>query len=83
MPRGTQVFRRSQNPAYARAMDKFTATLALLRPEELEPCWRLVRLHEREGEMDSAEAQRWRDGIFGLMRQWGLEPVKLDPTDED
>ena len=64
-------------------MDKYAATLALLEPEELESWWRMIRLLEREGKMDSMEAQRWRDGIFRLMERWNLEPSHLAPPIQD
>ena len=36
-----------------------------------------VPLTERLGEMSSAEAIRWKHGIFGMMEPWGLEPEDL------
>ena len=32
---------------------------------------------ERAGEMDASEARRWKEGIFGMMRLWGLEPDEV------
>ena len=31
------------------------------------PAWKWVDLMEQHGRMDPAEAQRWKDGIYGLM----------------
>ena len=50
------------------------ATLALLKPDDLWPAWRLIDAMEPHGHMPADEAQQWKDGIFGLMRRWGLEP---------
>ena len=52
-------------------------TLALLEPDDLWPAWQMIDLEERDGEMDTAEAKRWREGIFKLMLRWGLEPESL------
>ena len=35
------------------------------------------------GEMDVEEVQRWRDGIFRLMKRWNLEPSHLTPPTQD
>ncbi len=53
------------------------ATLALLNLDDLWPAWRLVDLMERHDHMPADEAQQWKDGIYGLMRRWGLEPDHL------
>jgi len=37
----------------------------------------MVDALEQGGEMDAGEAQRWKDGIFQLMKRWGLEPDHL------
>jgi hypothetical protein len=54
--------------------DEITATLARLKPDDLYPAWKWIDLMEQHGRMDPAEAQRWKDGIFGLMERWGLGP---------
>ncbi len=41
------------------SMDKLPATLALLKPDDLLPAWRMVVALEQAGEMDPAEAKRW------------------------
>ena len=37
----------------------------------------MIDLEERDGEMDTAEAKRWKEGIFKLMLRWRLEPEHL------
>ena len=56
------------------SMNQLPATLALLKPDDLLPAWRMVLALEQAGEMEAGEAQRWKVGIFGLMQRWGLEP---------
>ena len=63
-------------------MPDYPATLALLEPDDLWPAWRFVDLLEKAGEMDADEAQQWRDGIFGLMRRWNLEPSQPSPGEK-
>ena len=46
----------------------------MLRPDELWAAWCWGHLMERCGEMTPAEARRWKDGVYGLMQLWGLEP---------
>ena len=71
----TQSSRHPVDSPYTLAMsaDKITETLALLKPDELYPAWKWIELMERRGEIDAAEAHRWKDGILGLMERWGLE----------
>jgi hypothetical protein len=38
-------------------------------------CW--ADLMERHGRMTPAEARRWKDGVYGLMELWGLEPDEV------
>ena len=52
------------------------ATLALLKPDDLWPAWRVIDAME-PGHMPAEEAKQWKDGIYGLMRRWGLEPGEL------
>ncbi len=70
-------------PAYNRTIPDFPATLALLKPDDLWPAWKLIGLLEKAGEMDADEAQQWRDGIYRLMMRWKLEPSHLTPPTED
>ncbi len=51
--------------------------MALLRPDDLFPVWRLVDSLEQAGEMAAEDAVRWKHGIYGLMMLWGLEPYDL------
>ncbi len=37
----------------------------------------MIDQEERDGEMDTAEAKRWKEGIFELMLRWRLEPEDL------
>ena len=46
----------------------------MMKPEDLWPSWRLIDTMEQHGKMSSEEAKRWKEGIFGLMDLWGLEP---------
>jgi hypothetical protein len=48
-------------------------------PSSLYSAWRCVDLMERMGELSPHEAMRWKQGIFGLMATWGLEPQMLQP----
>ncbi len=52
-------------------------SLALLRPDDLFPVWRLVDSLVQAGEMAAEDAIRWKHGIYGLMMLWGLEPDDL------
>ena len=38
---------------------------------------------DEAGEIEASEAQRWKEGIYGLMVLWGLEPdeVVAGPND--
>ena len=56
---------------------EISRTLSIMTPGDLWPSWRCVDLLERHGEMDSAEARRWKVGIYRLMQRWGLEPDDL------
>ncbi len=43
----------------------------------------MVEALEQAGEIDAAQAARWKDGIFQLMKRWGLEPDNLiSPIDD-
>jgi len=53
--------------------DTITRTLALLKPDDLFPAWKYIDLMEQQGELGADEARRWKEGIYGLMRLWGLE----------
>ncbi len=33
-----------------------------------------IDMMEQSGEMKAGEARRWKEGIYGLMVLWGLEP---------
>ncbi len=59
------------------SMNQLPATLALLKPDDLLPAWRMVDAPEQAGEMEAGEAHRWKDGIFQLMKRWNLEPDHL------
>jgi len=43
----------------------------------------MVEALEQAGEMDPGEAKRWKDGIFQLMKRWGLEPDNLTSPIDD
>jgi hypothetical protein len=49
-------------------MDRFAATLELLRPEEIPDALYLVDLMERAGHMDADEAGEWRRRIQAWCR---------------
>ena len=55
-------------------METLARTLAMLQPDDIYPLWRYIDLMEQCGEADAHEAKRWKDGIFGLMELWELEP---------
>ena len=57
--------------------DTITCTLALLNPDDLFPAWRYIDMMEQQGEINREEAQRWKEGIYGLMQLWGLEADDL------
>ena len=59
-------------------MDHIAESLRLIRPEELYPLWSCVDLMDQLGEMSPEEAILWKQGIFGLMVLWELEPEDLD-----
>jgi hypothetical protein len=61
-------------------VDSLAQTLALLRPQDLDPAWRCVDLMEQMGEITPEEALRWKHGIFELMEAWGLEPDDFATT---
>ncbi len=58
-------------------MHELPESLALLRPDDLFPVWRLVDSLELAGEMAAEDAVRWKHGIYGLMMLWELEPDDL------
>ena len=69
-------------PPYIRCMNTISRTLALLKPADLFPAWKRIDIMEECGEMKAGEAQRWKEGIYGLMVLWGLEPNEvLGPPD--
>ena len=57
--------------------DPITATLALMKRDDLYPSWRIIHLQEQHGKISAAEAERWKDGIYTLMQRWRLEPDHL------
>ena len=59
------------------AQDDIAGTLSMMKPEDLYPSWRLIDVLEQHGKMPPEEARRWKEGIFGLMMLWGLEPDDL------
>ena len=70
-------------------MDEFSRTLSMLKPQDLWPSWRLIDTMEQHGKVSAEEAKRWKEGIFGLMKLWGLEldevlrPGITAPGDEE
>ncbi len=62
-------------------MDQLPATLALLKPDDLWPAWRMIDAMEKTGSMSPEEARRWKEGIYRLMERWGLEPGDLMGSD--
>jgi hypothetical protein len=62
-------------------MDQISRTLSIMKPEDLWPSWRLIDTMEQHGRMSSKEAERWKEGIFGLMKLWGLEPDEVLASD--
>ncbi len=58
-------------------MNTISRTLALLKPADLFPAWKWIDVMEECGEIDAGEARRWKEGIYGLMVLWGLEPDEV------
>ena len=58
-------------------MNTISRTLALLKPADLFPSWKWIDIMEERGEIEAVEARRWKDGIYGLMVLWGLEPDEV------
>ncbi len=58
-------------------MQGIPESLALLRPDDLFPIWRLVDSLKQAGEMAAEDAVRWKHWIYGLMTLRGLEPDDL------
>ncbi len=48
-----------------------------LRPDDLLGAWKYIHLLEELGEVDGAEATRWKQAIYRLMAAWRLEPDHL------
>ena len=62
---------------YIGCMNTISRTLALLKPADLFPAWKWIDMMEGSGEMEAGEARRWKEGIYGLMVLWGLEPDEV------
>ena len=58
-------------------MNTISRTLALLKPADLFPAWKWIDIMEECGEIEASEARLWKEGIYGLMVLWGLEPGEL------
>ena len=58
-------------------MNTISHTLALLKPADLFPAWKWIDMMEDCGEIEAGEARRWKEGIYGLMVLWGLEPDEV------
>ena len=54
--------------------DTINKTLALMRPDDLWPSWRLIDAMQQAGTMSEAEAETWKAGIYQLLKRWNLEP---------
>ncbi len=55
-------------------MNTISRTLALLKPADLYPAWQWIDMMEECGEIEAGEERRWKEGIYGLMVLWRLEP---------
>lgn len=73
-PCGHRRYNTTTVPSTPRSLAR---TLSLLRPEDLFPAWRYADLLEDMGKISPREARRWKEGIFGLMVLWGLEPDEV------
>ncbi len=58
-------------------MNTISRTLALLKPADLFPAWKWIDMMQQSGEMEAGEARLWKEGIYGLMVLWGLEPNEV------
>ncbi len=61
-------------------MNTISRTLALLKPADLFPAWKWIDMMEECGEIEAGEARRWKEGIYGLMVLWKLEPDEVGGT---
>ena len=64
-------------------MNYIARTLSMMKPDDLWPSWRFIDTMEQHGKMSTAEATRWKQGIYGLMKLWGLEPDELSVQVQD
>ena len=55
-------------------MNTTSHTLALLKPADLFPTWKWIDMLEECREIKAGEARLWKEGLYGLMVLWGLEP---------
>ena len=58
-------------------MNTISRTLALLKPVDLFPAWKWIDMMEECGEIETDEAHRWKEGLYGLMVLWELEPDEV------
>ncbi len=58
-------------------MKTISRTLALLKPADLFPAWKWIDMMEECGDIETREARLWKEGIYGLMVLWGLEPDEV------
>ena len=58
-------------------MNTISRTLALLKPVDIFPAWKWINMMEESGEIEADEARRWKEGIYGLMVLWRLEPDEV------
>ena len=58
-------------------MNTISRTLALLKPADLFPAWKWIDMMEECGEIEADETRRWKEGIYGLMVLWKLEPDEV------
>ncbi len=47
---------------------------------DLFPAWKWIDMMEQGGEIAAGEARLWKQGIYGLMVLWGLEPDEVTHT---
>ena len=47
------------------------------QPADLFPAWKWIDLMEQSGEIKPGEARLWKEGIYGLMVLWRLEPDEV------
>ena len=74
-----EVISRSERPRSSLETQPGSESFCMIRVRKLlnkvstKPRELHIDLMEQQGELGADEARRWKEGIYGLMRLWGLE----------